>query len=420
LRHTTVHLSAILLLSLSCLVGLSACAGISNSTLSIGALSNGVNSDGGKLTSPVAEEQENGYQAGLRSQGNQLVLKSAAEGNQEGDVQVAIRQMAEQEKVVAISGATSNEASVRAAGLVNFFNVPMVIPGSYGETILPSNNLWAFRLSPPSSSYAQYFFGALQPVAPADSSAIKIAILYEQNTFGESAAVATAHAALKQGFDIGKYAFFNASGADAQQLKTLAEAAMQENVQLIYMISSDPAVAQALVRAIKAAYTAQSLPALVGQSGGFASQSFLATPDSEGVFILRQELDPKNCPAEIKTIAEAQSFAAVYLIDQAVSQVKENTPPTGTFTLPAMPFSQPADPVISLREKVRDALKTTNLNIPCLGLVAFDNTGQNKLLRFELLRVVNGKVQLAAPIQLLNSFPTDSSSPATNSPAPGG
>jgi ABC-type branched-subunit amino acid transport system substrate-binding protein len=428
LRPSTLHLRHILLLSLLLMAVLPACAAIKQTPPSIGVITNGINNDGVKLTAPVAQEQDGGYQAGLMVQESGLSIKNVAEGNMEDDVQVAIRSLVEKDKVVAITGATSNEASVRAAALVNFFNTPMMIPSTYGESILPSNNLWAFRISPPSSSYAQYLFGSLLQLLPAVSSdgktairsALRIAILYEQNTFGESAAVATAHAAMKQGMQIGKYTFFNATSADPDQLKALAADTVKQNVQLVYLVSSDPSMARTLVNLLKAAY-GQSLPVIIGQAGGFATQDFIASPDAEGIYILRQQMDMKNCPADIHTIVEAQSYAAVYLIDQALQEVKATTLAIpGGFQLPTSLSAAPqADPIVGQREKVRDIIKNTNTNVPCIGLVAFDNTGQNKLLRFEVLQISNGQAQVISSDQLITKITEQFSAPAPSGGASG-
>lgn len=46
--------------------------------------------------------------------------------------------------------------------------------------------------------------------------------------------------------------------------------------------------------------------------------------------------------------------------------------------------------MLDRREAVRDSLKASNLNLPCLGLTSFDNSGENKNLRFEFLYAASG------------------------------
>ena len=123
------------------------------------------------------------------------------------------------------------------------------------------------------------------------------------------------------------------------------------------------------------------MPILVGQAGGFASTEFLESDSNADIYVIRQQLQTGSCPAEIHSHYEAQTYAAVQLLEQAVLQVKENQPEI-KFSV----FSR--DKIAELaayRENVRDVLKQIDLNIPCLGQVAFDNTGQNKYLQFELV-----------------------------------
>ncbi len=76
-------------------------------------------------------------------------------------------------------------------------------------------------------------------------------------------------------------------------------------------------------------------------------------------------------------------------------------------TLPASKnwFSRPdpAGELAKFRETLRDRLKETNLNVPCLGKVAFDNTGQNKLLQFELLAIKNGSASIVTTADFLQA-----------------
>jgi ABC-type branched-subunit amino acid transport system substrate-binding protein len=161
-----------------------------------------------------------------------------------------------------------------------------------------------------------------------------------------------------------------------------------QKVQLVYLISSDPKVAKTLVQAFLANFSSTSMPVLVGQAGGFASLDFLNSSEAQNMFILRQQLVANNCPPNVKSIYEAQSYASIYLLDQAVKQVlAQKNVPTQWFSPPASISAQS----VAFREKVRNFLKDSNLNLPCLGQVAFDNTGQNKLLHLEMIKVHQGQ-----------------------------
>jgi len=349
--------------------------------------------------SAIGNEQKSGYETGLGAVSTKFTIKDINESSAQSDIQKTILGMAEdpQNPIVAMLGASSNIATSRAAALVNFFNVPMVVPSAYGDNLFPSNNLWAFRLSAPGSAYATNIFGNILTKANSGSDAtsqveypgLKIAILYEQNTFGESAAVAAAKAAMAQSIKIGLYDKFPVQSPDPDTINKLMDQAKRNKVQLVYVISSDPAVAKMLVQAFRAKFDPATMPIIVGQAGGFASLDFLNAPEAQGVFVFRQKIDASACPAEVKSIYQAQSYASVYLLDQAVTQAQNSLKANPSKWLSAQPDLSAQS--VTLREKVRDILKDTNLNLPCIGMVAFDNTGQNKLLHIELISVNQGK-----------------------------
>jgi hypothetical protein len=233
--------------------------------------------------SPVAQEQYTGYTlAGENLSEYPFTDIISAEGNQQDDVQIAIRGMVEENEnpIAALIGATTNEATMRASSLVNFFNVPMIVPTANGDNLLPSNNLWAFRLSAPGSAYAKYLFGTLliksefgsDPEVTGEVSKLNIAILYEGNTFGESAAVATVRAAMELGVGVDVYASFPPETPDSATLNILLNRVVEEGVHLIYLVSSDPGVAKTLVQLLQSGIPNYAMPVLVGQAGGFASQ----------------------------------------------------------------------------------------------------------------------------------------------------
>jgi ABC-type branched-subunit amino acid transport system substrate-binding protein len=380
-------------------------------TLPIGSLWKAPVSTNGSLdwesASPAAVEQHTGYLLARQSiTGTTFADKEYSEGNQQDDIQMNMRKMVETDRVVAVVGTSTNTSTMRAASLVNFFSLPMIIPSAVGDNLLPSNNLWAFRLSAPGSAYASYLFGTLIKTPPAASPSgaaaptpaanaaaqqgIRLAIIYEANTFGESAAVATAHAAMKQAMNIVTYSSFAADNPDVTKINDLADAAKTGQAQIVYLVSSDPGVAKMLAGAFK--NQTGYAPLLIGQAGGFANQAFLTSPQAEGVYVLRQELNRSSCPADINSTDQAQNFAAINLLDQAVQEAGKSFAKPWWNLFPAQNLDATQLPL--MREKVRDALKTFNADLPCMGKVAFDNTGQNKLLKFELVTIRSGMVNV--------------------------
>jgi ABC-type branched-subunit amino acid transport system substrate-binding protein len=405
--RTIIRFVALGLLTILSLTGCAQSESVFSSKLPLGSMWEVFVEDDGEVdwdsASPVAQEQHAGYTLAGETLDNYAYNDIySSEGNQQDDVQIAIREMVENEDdpVVAVIGATTNEATMRAASLVNFFNVPMIVPSAVGDNLLPSNNLWAFRLSAPGSAYANYLFGSLLTKADFGidtentnaSPKLNIAILYEGNTFGESAAVATARAAKQLGIGIGVYANFPPDTPDPARLNILLNAVKDEGVHLVYLVSSDPAVAKTLAQLFKSGFEPITMPVLVGQAGGFASMNFLESPVAERIYVIRQKLVTENCPANVKSLFQAQTYAAVFLVDQAIQEAERNqlTPEWYEFNF----NKEDTNELAAFREVVRDIIKQTDSNLPCVGPVAFDNAGGIKIPLFELIVVKNGEIQI--------------------------
>ena len=356
-----------------------------------------------EAASVLAQEQYTGFS--LANEGSGFDVYPFSEGNKQDDVQTAVRAMVEgqaegaDDPVAAIFGATSNEATTRTAALANFFNVPMIVPSASGDNLLPENNLWAFELSPPNSAYAEHILGTVlnKQVMNADfeegfEPEFRIAILYEQNTYGETAAVSTATMAMEQAYSIHLYDKFPAENPSASRLRALVNLALDEDVQLVFMISSNPDVAVALTRTFEELSDARLRPLLVGMAAGFTSQKFMDSEQASSAYVLRQEIDRTNCPAEIESLYAAQNYAAVNLLAAAVEDVNAKlSAEKNTFSI------NPSSEKITLyRESLRDALKIANLTLPCLGQVSFNNAGQNRSARFEIITTETDQLQIIA------------------------
>ena len=349
-------------------------------------------------------EQKSGYGLAESAQNNAMLFRYKPESSLPDEVQVTVRGLVEDtsQPAMALIGASTNASTTRMAALSNFFNVPMVIPSAIGDNLLPSSNLWAFRLSAPGSTHAAHLFGTLltrqtlADLTTGDEFAVPLSlgILYEQNTFGEGTAVETAKAAMAQEIEIGFYGHFDPDAPDKARLIQALTAMQQAKVHLVYIVASNPATAQVIVRAARDFFAVGEAPILLGQSGGFASREFLQSPEAADVYIIRQQIVPDRCPDGVETLAEAQSYAAAYLLNYAVEQSRDEL---STKENPTM---------LDRRGAVRDSLKRTSLNLPCLGQTAFDNTGQNKNLQFEFLYAESGVPRLSKAEKLLEAIST--------------
>jgi len=350
----------------------------------------------------LGAEQKTGYDLFESGRNNELRFSYESESALPDEVQVTVRGLVEDnsQPVVALVGATTNAGTTRMAALANFFNLPMVVPSAIGDNLLPSNNLWVFRLSAPGSAHAAHLFGtiltrqSLAALTTGDEFAapLTLGILYEQNTFGESTAVETAKTAMSQEIEIGFYGHFDPDAPDKARLVQALSAMQEAGVDLVYIVASNPDSAQAIVRAFREFFVAEDTPLLLGQSGGFASRQFLASPEAAGVFILRQQIVTDRCPDGIETLTEAESYAAIQLLSFALEQSNDQLGAKDNPTL------------LDQREAVRDSLKASSLNLPCLGLTSFDNSGQNKNLQFEFLYAASGTPRIIAAEKLLEAL----------------
>ena len=361
--------------------------------------------------SSLAQEQHTGFELANKTAKFDEVIFS--EGNRLDEVQAAVRAMVEgqtetpkSDPVLGILGATSNQATSRAAALANFFNVPMLIPSASGDNLLPVNNLWAFQLSPPNSAYANYILGTVMTKQILRSSStsdlvtsVRVAILYEQNTYGENAAVATATAVLKQELEITTYEKFKAEDPDPASLRVLVNKVLDGGAEVVFIISSDPLVAQNMVFTFTSLVDLPSLPLLVGMAGGFTSQDFVNSAQSKNVFVLRQQFVTSDCPAEINSLSAAQNYAALKLMEYAVQEAsKVKVDPASLLSV-----TPKVDVMATSREAVRDALKAASLNLPCLGQMAFDNSGQNKFPQFEIVKTSNGETRVITNAEFISA-----------------
>ena len=345
-----------------------------------------------KTASLLAQEQYAGFD--LANEDADFTAYSFGEGNRQDDVQMAVRNMVEGQAdpkvapVLAIMGGTTNEATTRAAALANFFNLPMIVPSASGDNLLPTTNLWAFQLSASDSAYADYIIGSVltkqvlgSGLEDGFSPEVRVAVFYEQNTYGESAAVATATAALEQEFEIVVYEKFDTYDPDESGLRILVNEVINQDAQMVFLISSNPVVSQKIIDTFTSLLDPLSMPILVGMAGGFTSQEFLESGQAESVYVLRQQMSNGSCPKEINSLYSAQSYAAVKLLEYAVEESAKLDLDLSKLSVDSVK----ANPLSLQREAVRDVIKEANLELPCLGRVAFDNNGQNKQLRFEII-----------------------------------
>ena len=191
--------------------------------------------------------------------------------------QIAALDLANQ-GVLAIVGATSDQATMRAAGIIKFLEIPLIVPLEVSNKIAQDTNPWVFRISPPQTNYADQVFSMLSTKL---GSTARIAILFEKTESGEAAAVIAGQAALNHDLRIISYVGFEPGAIDKpalmrdlQGLTNLpANSPPPPSPNALLIISSQPT--QALDLWLYFKENVLGLRYIIGSGYGFTSTSFL-------------------------------------------------------------------------------------------------------------------------------------------------
>jgi ABC-type branched-subunit amino acid transport system substrate-binding protein len=316
--------------------------------------------------------------------------------------QIAVLELAEQ-GVIAIAGASSDEATMRAAGVVTPLEIPMVVSREVNEKIIQEGNPLVFQLSPPNTELAQT---AIEMLASQLRSLGKVAIFYEQNEFGESAAAAAGQFALDNNLKIVNYQGFS---PDSPDTTALYEAITISLPEALLLISSQPE--QALDLWLKVGKRLPGLKFVIGNGYGFIGSGFLydrtgsLAEDIETLIISATWNDDLTCQgiAEYKqeyqnyrrqndtsgssaiTIRDVQAFASIDLIGHILNQVSDQN-------------DLPRD-VSELRLMLAEGLRELTDEQPyssLIGDIAFGADGQN-IINGILIQAIEGQLQTVYP-----------------------
>lgn len=363
-------------------------------------------------TSQVAREQRDGYQLALdeiNQQGGlagcdlQLFFQVEAPDNNPRQTYQAIRSLVEEDRALALLGATSNTGSMMAASLSNYFFTPMLVPSAGGSHILPPENRWTFRLHTDESVYAQSVFDLVKAKA---GSGIQTVIVFEDTSFGNDAAVAAVNAAKQNEQAVIGYFPYR---ADGEGMEILARKVIDSNPQLIYLIFTDTNQAEAILAAIHKEKGSSRI-IQIARSGGFASQAFLqaaiqkdnpsvdhlllstswsgqmvAETANDDSFQSRysQYTLKKYGKAQQPSLYSAEAYKSLMIVANALETVlnAQAAPPTD---------------IIKIRENLRQVLFDYKENTSTWGVIDFSNGGQNQAETI-LLQLENSTWQVVYP-----------------------
>jgi branched-chain amino acid transport system substrate-binding protein len=362
-------------------------------------------------------EQKKGYEmaladinqaGGIQGCPIELIYKNEGEETDTEAAQVAVMQLAD-ENVLAILGGTTNDATMRAAAIASYFKVPLLIPSATSDEITQRGNQWVFRLSASNKSDAGTAFEMVRNELGAGA---KTVILYEQTSYGQSAAVVTATAAIAQEMDVIGYFSYSTQNGD---LTALAEQVTELEPEVVYIISSDQAQASGLLGTLQMQHLSANM--VIGHGPGFMDRSFLYDGNQEVYTYLDHLILVANWATDlpwhgmekykhdfqvysqehdqvstIPVIDNVETYSALHLMAGALEQL--------TLTTPNGKKNQDliGDQLKDYREKLAQALRNLDVNQrdTLFGPVVFDGTGQN-MQTTVLVQVLEGSLVTVYP-----------------------
>lgn len=128
----------------------------------------------------------------------------------------AVEELAEDQSIVAISGAYSSSATFPSAAMANRSRVPMLVPTAVTDEITRQGYDWVFRVCAPASSYGRAMVQFLTEAAKAT----RLAIVYENTQFGTSVAQAARQRAIAAGLEVVAFEAYDQGATDFTPLLT--------------------------------------------------------------------------------------------------------------------------------------------------------------------------------------------------------
>jgi branched-chain amino acid transport system substrate-binding protein len=321
--------------------------------------------------------------------------------------------------VIAVMGGTSTNATKRAAALSQYFKIPLLISTDTGDDITVTGTQWLFRIPPQNKAYAAAAFDMVKATLTGQAN---IAILYEHSEYGESAAVAAGNSVLAHGLNLVSYQGYNPVQIDyATVLNNIKNAA----ADVVYLISTDPVQASALITAFRnpqtvarnIQFTSLGVTMVIGNGSGFTSHHFLydnagnLTANLDNLFITvpwQSDLPWKGSSqfeANVKAYQQAnkgdtqlqavsrivEAYTSLKVVVNAMNELVLRTPGwEGKLSGPESLNSFREDLVKALRSPGGQSWESL------MGPITFDAEGQNSLEGL-LVQVIDGKLMTVYP-----------------------
>jgi branched-chain amino acid transport system permease protein len=142
----------------------------------------------------------------------------------------ATEELADDNSIVAISGAFSSSSTFPSTAIANRYQVPMLVPTAVTDEITRQGYDWVFRVCAPAYSYG----GAMLDFLTRGAGASRLAVVYENTQFGSSVAKATLEQAPGAGMEIVAYEAYDQGATDFTPLLTRVKS---QNPDAVLMVS---------------------------------------------------------------------------------------------------------------------------------------------------------------------------------------
>jgi len=302
--------------------------------------------------------------------------------------QLAVKDLVEQDHVLAIMGANSSGTTLAVSGVTEVYQVPFLVPSSSSDLITDQGYEWVFRINAASSAYAST---ALEFAQQELNTNARLAIVYQSSLFGESAAVAAATIAAEREMTVVAYEIFETGSGDHKPLLTRVKAA---NPDVIYFATTSGKDAVLLMEQCEELALNPKL--YLASAGAFVSSNFLEVGrHAEYVIATSQWAVDVNWPgvteftqkflalySDTPRMRSAQTYIASYVVKDAIERAAKD----------------PIDwkNISQVRLAVRNALTETNMKETLFGPIAFDDAGQNDH-QVLLTQIIDGRFVTVYP-----------------------
>lgn len=320
----------------------------------------------------------------------------------EFQAQLAVTDLVDDAGVPVILGAYSSAATLSAAGVANVYGIPLVVPTASSDLITAQGYEWVFRINAPSRAYAST---ALDFVQEELGDSATLAVIYDGQLFGESAAVAVATGAAERGLNVVAYEAYKSGSTDYTSLLARVQ---ETDPDVIYFAANSEREAAQLMKQCRDLDLNPRV--YIGHAGGFVMPGFLseAGEDAEFIIATAQWAFDVSWPGVPEFAARFPEFATrftensrppaeVDLYTACIEQTRGMRLPAGRQP-PAMRTAQTYTTltVVSqaielagqkesldwtksedVRQAIRQALQELALENTIFGPIQFDEVGQN-------------------------------------------